>query len=558
MRNRGYQMKGLSTSSASALVAIFVLILFLGTVSIAQPLEGPFRDGTFEARSLDSNTATVNVTVTDDQERPMHNAEVRLLGGSNFWTTDENGSAQITGLYANDTAPGTSYNFTATVTGYRSTVTQAWILGNATNNVTIIVEGGTVLGTVSSQGGPLKGVNVSITALGYFNITDLEGKYRLSGIPAGTHSVTAARTGYDSKTATATLSVAGVYLCDFSLTPLNGTISGSVSNEAATPLVGANLTITVGLKTVIVSTNESGAYELPDIPEGTYSVTASLNGFYSATKTNVSVTRGNRTDNVNFTLYQKPNKIYGVVKARTLLLPGVNISIMGTSFYNISDYEGSYQITNISAGMYNISAYLDGYKTSITPVTILAGTDLLLNIDLSELPGSQLLVRVSEASTGDPLVGVVITISGNGMDPQRQSTNIDGKFAFTGLDPGNYTLQLVKDGFKPVELQKITLGEGQNQTVTVTMEPLRESNTGFIFGFDMAHSMMILALFLTIVILAMAVWLRIKTFQTPENAPAVYDEEPEKTEEGEEGVEEPAPTLEETPNGEKPENGKKN
>jgi cell division protein FtsB len=35
--------------------------------------------------------------------------------------------------------------------------------------------------------------------------------------------------------------------------------------------------------------------------------------------------------------------------------------------------------------------------------------------------------------------------------------------------------------------------------------------------------MMILALFLTIVILAIAVYLRIRTFQAPETAPAVYD-----------------------------------
>jgi uncharacterized membrane protein YvbJ len=44
----------------------------------------------------------------------------------------------------------------------------------------------------------------------------------------------------------------------------------------------------------------------------------------------------------------------------------------------------------------------------------------------------------------------------------------------------------------------------------------------------MAHSMMILALFLTIVILAMAVYLRIRSFQAPETAPAVYDQAEEE------------------------------
>jgi hypothetical protein len=42
--------------------------------------------------------------------------------------------------------------------------------------------------------------------------------------------------------------------------------------------------------------------------------------------------------------------------------------------------------------------------------------------------------------------------------------------------------------------------------------------------------MMILALFITIVILAVAVYLRYRTFQTPETAPAIYDQEEEPAE----------------------------
>jgi hypothetical protein len=58
----------------------------------------------------------------------------------------------------------------------------------------------------------------------------------------------------------------------------------------------------------------------------------------------------------------------------------------------------------------------------------------------------------------------------------------------------------------------------------------------------MAHSMMILALFLTIIMLAIAVYLRIRTFQAPESAPAVYDQaEEEEAEEKKESPEEIRP-----------------
>ncbi len=532
LSNRGYQMsKGLSASSASALIAVLVL----ATVMMALPIGhlGPRDDQT--ASALGSSTATVNVTVTDNVGRPMDKAQVRLVGGSTFWLTDRNGSAQIAGLYANDSAPGTSYNFTASLTGYRSTVTQSWLLSNLTNFVTILVEGGTILGTVTSHSTPIAGVNVSISSLGYYNITTSDGRYQLSGVPGGTHDVTANKTGYDNKTVAVTLAVGGIYLRDFSLNQQTGSIEGFVKNVAGLPMEGANITIRVGLSTITIPTNETGYYYLQNLPEGLYSVTASMSGFFSNTEANVSVTRGSKTANVNFTLMEKPNRLYGTVKAGTLLLPGVNVTIVGTNQFNTSDYEGSYEINNITAGVYNLSASLEGYVTNITMITVLAGTDLQLLINLRELPGSSLLVRITGADTDEPLVGVVITISGDGIDPQTQSTNIDGKFAFTGLKPGNYTLQMVKDGYKPIEMTKITVGEGQNQTISFSMDPLRKGDTGFIFGFDMAHSMMILALFLTIIILAMAVWLRIKTFQAPESAPAVYDEEPEEGEKKEEG-----------------------
>lgn len=532
MRNCGYQMsKGLSTSSASA----FVAIMILGTMMMAQSVVEFDPETVQKARTLGSPNATVNVTVTDDVGRPMENAEVRIVGGSGPYLTDVNGSVQIAGLYANDSEPGTSYNFSASKTGYESTVLQAWIYTNMTNNVTLRVEGGMILGTVTSQGAPVESALVAVSGLGYSNFTIANGWYQLDGIPAGSYVVIASKTGYLDSNKSITLGVGEVSLQYFSLTPLNGFISGFISSTAGGPLERANVSFRVGSTTLTVESNQTGYYLSPALPEGIYSVTASYAGFNSKTTDGIPVVRGNVTDNVNLTLEPRPNRLYGVVKAGTLLLPGVNVSIIGTRHYNISNYEGSYQIANITAGIYNVSASLSGYETNVTQVIILAGTDILLLIDLTQLPGAQLWVKVTAADSGAPLVGVLITIVAEDGEPLTQSTNIDGRFAFTGLDPGNFTLQLVKDGYSPIELNDIAISAEENTSLVIQMKPLREGDTGFIFGFDMAHSMMILALFLTIIILAMAVWLRIKTFQAPETAPAVYDEEPEEGKEGEEG-----------------------
>ncbi|HUU07154.1 MAG TPA: carboxypeptidase-like regulatory domain-containing protein, partial [Thermoplasmata archaeon] len=131
--------------------------------------------------------------------------------------------------------------------------------------------------------------------------------------------------------------------------------------------------------------------------------------------------------------------------------------------------------------------------------------------------------------------------------PQRETiTNTNGEFQFTGLPADEYIVRFTLDGYQPKEIGPIatTLDE-TTEIGPIELEPTRESFGGFIFGFDLAHSMMILALFLTIVILAFAVVLRIRTFEAPDKAPAIYDELDE--EDAEEAREEAALGEEDAP-----------
>ncbi len=523
---------GFSIRIASALI----FVLLMGTVAGAICLSGHDGGQGQRASILTDYPITVNITVKDNLGRLIQGAQVNVVGSaSSYPLSDANGTVLITDLYGSDIEPGTSYNFTASKVGYAQALQQSWIMANHTANITLVITGATVYGIVlTSLGHPVDGANVSVSSTTpprvEFNVsTGSDGGYQISGIPGGHYDISASMDGYMTSVAyNVNLSAGQAQRQDFNLTPLSGSISGFVRDDEGTALEGANVSVTIGALTITRQTNSTGFFNQTALPEGTYSVTASLNGFYPSTITGILVTRGLETKNVNLTLAPKPNKLYGVVKAGTLLLPGVNISILGTSYHNISNYEGSYQITNITAGTYNISASLSGYATNVTQVSIPAGSDILLLINLRQLPGAQLLVKVTATDTNAPLVGVLVTIFTKGGEPITQTTNIDGKFAFTGLMPGNYTIQMVKEGYRPLEIRDIGIAAEENESLNLLMEPLRSGDTGFIFGFDVAHSMMILALFLTIIILAMAVWLRIKTFQAPENAPAVYDEAPEE------------------------------
>jgi hypothetical protein len=302
------------------------------------------------------------------------------------------------------------------------------------------------------------------------------------------------------------------------------------------PLGNATVSVNMTDRTITVQTGIDGHYVIPDLPEQTYEVVASMEGYNTVSLAGIVVTKDNTTENVNFTLSEKPTLLFGTVKSGALLLRLVNISLVGTSWYNISDTGGNYRIENVTAGTYNLSAARDGYVTMvIADVIIPVGGTVDLDIDLVALPGAVLIGKVVDRHSPDtPLYNVIVTIFIGDTQQRTEFTDPLGHFGFTELAAGNYTLQFEVSGYRPLEIRNVAVKENETTNMTFTMEPLRKGFEGFIFGFDLAHSMMILALFFTIVILAVAVYLRYRTFQTPESAPAVYDQE-EELEEKKEG-----------------------
>lgn len=483
-------------------------------------------DGDVPASMLQTpGTGTVNVTVTDDVGRPLQDAVVTIVGLPGEWRTKPDGNVSIAEIPAN--ASGVIYSVAGNKTKYENGSDFVTVYENKTTNKTIVLRAGIITGTVSDTSGRHFNATISISAISMTTwASESDGSFEMRGVPGGTHSVTAASTGYVSQTKDVYLPVGDFVLLNFILVSQNGSISGHVYNAASeAPVANVSVSVLIGSVTVSVLTDIAGSYNISSVPEGTYGVTASKQGFFPETITNVVVTRGNRTENVDFRIQERPTTLTGVVRSGTLLLVGVNVTLEGTAYYNISGADGSYMISNLTAGTYNVVAIKTGYQTkTVVDLKIESGTDTLLNIDLVGLPGAILRGVVYLLDTDDPLTNVQVTITDLQPQPRSTSTNINGEFEFTGLQAGNYTIRLEKTGYRPLEISMIDVAIGKPANLTLELVPLREGFEGFIFGFDMAHSMMILALFLTIVILAVAVYLRMRSFQTPGSAPAVYDE----------------------------------
>ena len=384
---------------------------------------------------------------------------------------------------------------------------------------------GTVLHAETEE--PLKNASVAVTIGNYTIVyySGADGTYTVPNIPPGTYSITVSLTGFNTTVVENILVVSGAttdgvdVLLSEKLPSISGRIVHSGTEE---PLEGANVSIAIEDYTITVKSNASGSYRFWDIPPGTYSITVMLAGFNTTVLDDVEVVSGATTENIDILLSEKPTILSGVVKSGSVLLVGANVSLAGTILYGVSSIDGEYEISGIPVGTYTVVASLQGYdNATILNVQIDRGMEVRLNINLTGKLGGTLYGIVVDESTGDSLSGVRVTLL-----PLRETiTNINGEFQFTGLGSGEYTLLFMLEGYGPIEMGDITVSsENRTDLGLITLHPVRESFGGFIFGFDLAHSMMILALFLTIVILALAVVLRIRSFEAPDKAPAVYDE----------------------------------
>jgi hypothetical protein len=506
-------------------------MLLAALVMSFQPVDQGATDGHRTTPCATYYTGAIWANVTSDINRSIPSATVYILSNETWWTTNSSGSVLIAGLLADTN--GTEYTLWADAAGYHpSPLIDVVVTPGNTTYLNLTVGGGVIIGTVTEGGDPIARANVSITELAMNTSTGEDGSYRLDGIKAGTYTVNASAPNHEPSLKIVTVPVGGTVALYFSLPALTGGISGAVLHtETLEPLEKVNVSVVVGILTITVSSGLDGTYTLPSLPAGTYSLTASLEGFNASIVTDVVVESGAITEEVDILLEEKITRLWGIVKAGTVLLVGANVSIAGTDYYGESSIEGAYEIVGLPAGVYTVTASLQGYNNvTVLEVEIRRGFELQLNFNLTGLPGA-LYGVVVDAVTGNHLAGVTVVVL-----PLREAiTNTNGEFQFTGLPADEYIVRFTLEGYQPKEIGPVetTLDE-TTELGHVELEPIRESFGGFIFGFDLAHSMMILALFLTIVILAFAVVLRIRTFEAPDNAPAVYDELDEEEADGEE------------------------
>ncbi len=166
---------------------------------------------------------------------------------------------------------------------------------------------GTLRGTVTAGGNPLAGARVSVDGpVDRVATTGADGTYQFT-LPTGSYALSVSAFGYETATATVSVTEGETTTQDFALTAApGGTLSGTVTS-AAGPVANATVTVT-GTPIAPATTDAGGHYSFTGVPNGTYTVTVTAGGCFGSVSQSVTVA-GDTTQ--NFTLPQRADNGFG-------------------------------------------------------------------------------------------------------------------------------------------------------------------------------------------------------------------------------------------------------
>ena len=375
-----------------------------------------------------------------------HSGTTILLDGTGLSTvTATDGSFALGGV------AGGSYTFSASHTGYDTKSSALFVVNAGQMRTLEAISLQVSRGAISGQAllsGQTNHAGILIEAVGtaYSTSTNAEGRYALSSLPIGSYAIRASKAGYQTATSpTVTVKAAQSSLAESLTLPANpGAIGGTVLKPGAADQAGT--LITLNGTSYSGATTADGVFNIPDIPEGVYSVSASAEGYERYDYPLVVVKAGVTANLGNATLDRKKGKIHGQVSLEGRSdYSGVRVDLLGTTYFTTSDAVGSYDL-QVPIGNYGgVGASFGNYETKHVLATITvteSGTANLSLISLHQLT-NDLFGTVTLFGKSDS-TGVKVELNGvlgevtEGYQVALTTDNRAGTFSYLGVPLGPY------------------------------------------------------------------------------------------------------------------------
>jgi len=322
---------------------------------------------------------------------------------------------------------------------------------------------GTVMGLVVNAVDQTPLAGATITADTQTAITDVQGKFTLSDMRAGSRSIQASKPVFRAGTATVEVVAAESVNVTLKLDPITtGTVIGLALNAAnQKPL--ADVKVTLG--TLSVMTNTKGQFKLADVRAGDVLLMGSKEVFKPVTQS-VKVLAAK---NVDVTLKFEPitvGTLMGQVINAINQKPLAGATITAGTKSIITDAQGKFILSDMSVGPLSVQASKPVFKPSTAEVTVIAAEKVTVMLKLEPITTGVITGLALNAADKTPLANVKITLG-----TRTAMTDTQGRFELKDINVGDVMMQASKTAFKPAS-QGVKVVAAKNVNVTLRLEPI--------------------------------------------------------------------------------------
>jgi Carboxypeptidase regulatory-like domain/Bacterial Ig-like domain len=403
---------------------------------------------------------------------------ISLLGTNYSATTDENGNFFI------DRIPPGSYSLLVSLEGYQTYRKKSVKISKRKTlkltTITLKVEegetypvgevAGSVLLVDSEHGG---GAFVSLMGTPFITATRPDGSFTIADVPEGDYDLIATKSGYiwSEPMTVAVLEGNTTRLSEIILKPKHteqerGFMEGLVYLQNEQDHSGT--IIAVQTTSLMTFSRPDGSFAIADIPSGTHSVRFSRAGFQSRTFDVFIDATGVALEAINLKPSKTAESLKAAIKGRVvlageLLHNNTIVHIEGTSLQVSTKSNGEYSFYGLETGTYNLLFTHEGFADkTLFSIRLDEGEtrelrpQVLLPMETTELTAT--LYGTALLQHREQHAGITIELSGT--QHPVAITNSEGRYTFTGIEPGKYSIQASFPGFEPASSEEIELASG--------------------------------------------------------------------------------------------------
>ncbi|ANE46622.1 hypothetical protein SY83_10455 [Paenibacillus swuensis] len=428
-------------------------------IAVAASFQTSFSGGTIRSDettrfdfTLSPNPGVIEGYIFNNQTNaPLteESSEVRILNqfgvvvGNVF--TDQNGMYRTPGL-----APG-NYDIVVSAANFQTGMASSIVEqdGVTVTNLSLLPNPGIVRGRISESVTDLPIGSAVVQALGEngnliaTTLTDPEGNYQVTGLAPGNYTIIATAKDLQSNVAGGIVISGLTTVISFTLTPIPGTIQGTVLPGALGLVIQLYNSSNLFLSVVA---SPDGQFQFKNLTPGNYIVSASAPNFAIGTAA-VTVPPGGEGQ-ILITLTPNPATLSGRITSINGLpivnalvkIQDDNDNLIGLSG---TDANGLYSINNLPPGNYSITVTAPSFMNTLggirlNPGDAVSGRDFTLSPNSGSISG-----QITKVSDGSVISGASITLRPTdiaGTQIKNTTTSPFGNFLLSDLSPGSYVL----------------------------------------------------------------------------------------------------------------------